>query len=404
LPRFLDVHIVTTRAIDPGGFTQKTIRHKLFGRLSDNRDSINLQMSTWILGEHGRYRITGFSNNGQALTITYTVPKNMLDPFPALPSDWPSANNPHSNPHLDFSPGVLANIDHIVVLTMENRSFDHLLGYLGLPFAAAGMGRTDVDGLTGRQFNFYNGTNYPSFPLAPGDTLFAPDPGHGFTPVFHQIDGSKMDGFVKSYAEETGAGNGSRIMGYHTGTNVPVYDALARDFAICHRWFAAHPGPTFCNRFYELTGRLNLTSGLDPSSDSGFSPQKQGFWELSNSSPLTPVFTRTIFDFLSDYQHIDGKLMWNYFEHGYCFLRFFEKYTFDTDNIIDANDPVKGFFACAKGGTLPSVSFIDPHFIELPPNANCDGPPADVKAGQALVQKVVEAVVAGPKWNGAQME
>jgi phospholipase C len=399
LPQFLNVHIATTSAIDPGGAAQKSMRHKIFNKLRDNRNKLNLQMNSWLLGEDGSYRIIHFANDGQALSITYTVPKNIMDPFPGIPSDWPSVNNPHSNAQLDFAPGVLADIDHIVVLTMENRSFDHMLGYLSLPVTAGGMGRTNVDGLKGGEFNFYNGTHYPSFAFPPSDTLFTPDPGHGFASVFHQINGNKMDGFVKSYAEEASGGNGSRIMGYHTGTNVPVYDALARDFAISHRWFAAHPGPTFCNRFYELTGRLNLTSGLDPSSDSGFSPDKRGFWELSNSSPLTPVFTKTIFDFLSDYQHIDGTLTWNYFEHGYCFLRFFEKYTFDSTNIIDANDPVRGFFANAQRGTLPSVSFIDPHFVELPPNANCDGPPADIKDGQALVRKVVEAVVAGPKWN-----
>ena len=62
------------------------------------------------------------------------------------------------------------------------------------------------------------------------------------------------------------------------------------------------------------------------------------------------------------------------------------------------NDPANGFFADAKNGTLPSVSYIDPHFIELPPNANCDGPVADIKAGQDLVQKVVEAVVTSPQF------
>ena len=62
------------------------------------------------------------------------------------------------------------------------------------------------------------------------------------------------------------------------------------------------------------------------------------------------------------------------------------------------NDPQRGFFADAKNGTLPSVSFIDPHFIELPPNADCDGPVADIKAGQLLVRKVVEAVVTNPRF------
>jgi len=156
-------------------------------------------------------------------------------------------------------------------------------------------------------------------------------------------------------------------MWYHTGANVPVYDALARDFAIGQRWFASHPGPTFCNRFYELTGRLNI----DP----------EGFWEFDNSSPLRPVFTPTIFDFLTD-QHVS----WKYFEHHYCFLRFFGSHTFDTENIVTFDDPELGFINLARSGNLPSVSFIDPHFIELPPGGNCDGSPADVQAGQQLVQ------------------
>jgi hypothetical protein len=89
---------------------------------------------------------------------------------------------------------------------------------------------------------------------------------------------------------------------------------------------------------------------------------------------------------------------WKYFEHHYCFLRFFEKYTFDTQNIVAFDDPVLGFINLARSGSLPSVSFIDPHFIELPPGANCDGPPADVQAGQQLVQQVVDAVVSSPQW------
>ena len=87
---------------------------------------------------------------------------------------------------------------------------------------------------------------------------------------------------------------------------------------------------------------------------------------------------------------------WRYFEHGYCFLRFFEGHTFDDANIVSADDPDFGFFAMRPRRHLPSVTFIDPHFIELPPDGNCDGPPADVKDGQAFVPQVVEAVVAEP--------
>jgi phospholipase C len=67
-----------------------------------------------------------------------------------------------------------------------------------------------------------------------------------------------------------------RIMGYHTSAHVPVYDALAREFLLCQRWFAAHPGPTFCNRFYTLTGRLNRNA--------------QGDWQFDN--PPTPNWCR----------------------------------------------------------------------------------------------------------------
>jgi hypothetical protein len=58
-----------------------------------------------------------------------------------------------------------------------------------------------------------------------------------------------------------------------------------------------------------------------------------------------------------------------------------------------------GFFASARAGQLPNVSFIDPRFIEYPPDGDCDGPPADISKGQAFVQQVVEAVVSSPAWN-----
>src|SRR5262249_34071164 len=177
------------------------------------------------------------------------------------------------------------------------------------------------------------------------------------------------------------------IMGYHTADHVPVYDALAREFLICQRWFAAHPGPTFCNRFYTLTGRLNRNA--------------DGSWQVNNPGALhedenKPVFTKTIFDHLTEHG-----VSWRYYEHRYCFLRLFERYIFDDNtSIVDANDPVKGFFVSARAGTLSSVSFIDPNFIDEPDGQdNDDGAPADIAAGQHLIGTVVNAVMKGPKWN-----
>jgi hypothetical protein len=118
---------------------------------------------------------------------------------------------------------------------------------------------------------------------------------------------------------------------------------------------------------------------------------------------VRPVYTPTIFDYLTNAKDPQTQqpapVTWRYFEHGYCFLRFFEGHTFDEANIVAADDPEIGFIASVRAGTLPSVTFLDPHFIEYPPGANCDGPPADVKDGQDFIQRVVEEIVAGPAWD-----
>ena len=267
-----------------------------------------------------------------------------------------------------------------MVLTQENRSFDHMLGYLSLPVEKGGMNRKDVDGLKGGEFNMYNGRKIQSFRLAAGDTIFSPGPPNGPERVAAQINGGRMDGFVQAQADECGPATAHRVMGYHTADNVPTYDSLARDFAICHRWFAPHPGPTFPNRFYELTGRPNI----DP----------WGAWEYANTTPLRPVLTETIFERLTE-----REVSWAYFEHAYCFLRFFERHTFDSQNVISYDDPERGFIALAKAGNLPSVSFVDPHFVDYPPGSSCDEPPSDLRNSQPFIRTLVETLVASPKWD-----
>jgi len=381
------IHVVATAGLtDFGGKFQKLARGQIYDMLSTPdpfggraiREGVNAAVASFLMGGVMATEFTGgctlksLKVTADEIIIRYTGPASTFDP--PMPPGWPAA--------FDLTPGTLANVDHIVVLTMENRSFDHMLGYLSIPrdLDRGGRGRADVDGLTGHEHNTLDGTAWPSFPLQSGDTVFAPDPPHGYEPVSRAVGNGLMDGFVREYAEERGSLVAPRIMGYHTAVNVPVYDAMARDFAIGHRWFAAHPGPTFCNRFYELTGHLNI----DP----------DGFWEFDNSSSIRPAFTPTIFDHLTA-----AGVSWRYFEQGYCFLRLFEHHTFDQQNINSFDDPVSGFLHLASTGSLPSVSFIDPHYIELPPGANDDGPPADIRAGQDLVRRVVEAVVTSPQWR-----
>ena len=384
IENFLVVRLHTTNeATDFQGAFQKNVRLSIFHKLNTidpldgktRRDRLNETLTSWLVGgstEGGAgVKVHSAVINGDNLEITYSRENRVFEFI--SPQNWPAG--------VDFTPGALAKIDHIIVLTMENRSFDTMLGYLSLPPKKGGMGRKDVDGLKGNEVNVLNGTPFPSFAFQPGETIFTPDPPHDHEPVALAINNGKMDGFVQSFEERRGLAAGpGRIMGYHTAVNVPVYDALARDFAIGHRWFASHPGPTFPNRFYELTGRLNI----DP----------DGYWEFSNSSPILAQFTPTIFDHLSA-----NNVSWMYFERHYCFLRFFANYTFDTEHIATIDDPLNGFFTRARAGTLPSVTFIDPAYIELPPGATADGPPADVQAGQAFVKRIVEAVVTSPKWN-----
>jgi len=394
----LQVRLTTANATDPGGFFRQFARDLIFATLTKKDvltgrtpiDGINSMATSWLVGgvaddahdvDGNNIVISSVDVRDDNLVITFTGPQKVFE-F-QTPADWPTSNNP--NPAWDFSPGTLSNIDHIVVLTMENRSFDHMLGYLSLPAAQGGAGRTDIDGLKGGESNTFRGTVFPSIPVT--GTFFSPVPPHGFEPVTRAIDGGAMDGFASEYAAQNGAATAGKIMGHQTASTVPVFDALARDFAVGHRWFASHPGPTIPNRFYELTGRPNL----DP----------EGFWEFDTPGPIRPVFTKTIFDFLSGATDpVTGQpVSWTYFEQGYNFLRLFHRHTFDDLNIVSLDDPDRGFFAMAQAGTLPSVSFVDPHFVELPPGSNDDDPPADVRDGQAFVQRVVEAVVASPAWN-----
>ena len=146
----------------------------------------------------------------------------------------------------------LEKIDHIVVLMLENRSFDHMLGYLSLE-----GGRDDIDGLREEFANDHDGRRYPVRHLEttaiPDDPITPPD-------VDLQVGGGAMNGFVASFAE-TLSGRGiqdgdlGRVMGYYNAADVPVYDHLARHFAVCDHWFSSVPGATWPNRLYAISGR-----------------------------------------------------------------------------------------------------------------------------------------------------
>ncbi len=141
----------------------------------------------------------------------------------------------------------LNKIDHIVVLMLENRSFDHMLGYLTLEAA-----RTDVDGLKASMSNAYRGKKYKVRHLQRTALTKDEDPCHGGACVAEQV-GNNMGGFVANFAKQrTKAKLVDVVMGYYHGSDLPTYDHLAREFAVCDRWYCSVPGATWPNRLYAL--------------------------------------------------------------------------------------------------------------------------------------------------------
>ncbi len=109
---------------------------------------------------------------------------------------------------------------------------------------------------------------------------------------------------------------------------------------------------------------------------------------------MMAYFTDTIFDHLSE-----QGVSWKYFEHSPCQLRLFERHTFDSQNVVNYDDPEFGFENLALSGALPSVTFIDPHFLDFPPNSFCDEPPSDIRNSQRFIEDLVGIVRASPNWE-----
>jgi phospholipase C len=270
----------------------------------------------------------------------------------------------------------LGKVDHIVVLMLENRSFDHMLGYLTLE-----GGRRDIDGLTGTESNSYKGTSYPVHHLdrtAWNGEL--EDPCHGPECIDRQLEGQNS-GFVANYADYLAAyqqAHGpapavdpSLVMGYYNAEDLPVYDHLAREFCVCDRWFSSVPGATWPNRLYSLAGRAaGDREDADP--------------------PLYNV--PTVFRFL-DRRRVD----WRFYSFDPATLRLVDaeyrlshhhnfayvdrrKLTSQERAAGELLDEERSFLDDAAAGELPAVSWIDPHFKDsrvFGPDSNDDHPPSD---------------------------
>jgi phospholipase C len=174
------------------------------------------------------------------------------------------------------------SITNVFVLLLENRSFDHMLGFSGITGTEAGSNpprQTSIQGLEGAEFNGYLGSKYNVGPTF--REPIAVDPAHEFIDVLEQLCGVHAVfergkpypeinniGFVSDYArshtkdEGDAVGNFGQIMESFRADQLPVLNTLARSFAVCDGWHASLPGPTFPNRLFAMGAS---SKGLDHS-------------------------------------------------------------------------------------------------------------------------------------------
>jgi phospholipase C len=293
------------------------------------------------------------------------------------------------------SNGNLAAIDHVVVLMLENRSFDHMLGYLysaqgnvspsGQPFEGLTGSESCPDG-KGGTVNVYQIT--PSTPNA----YFMPgaDPGEGYKATNDQLYGSTtapatgtpapMTGFVTDYAYTLGwqskdpswsvlpGTTASEIMGCYTPAALPVLSALATGYAVCDYWFASVPTETMPNRAFTCAGT-----------------------SMGQVDDNTKTFSApSIFAAL-------GAAGQTWAIYGYDQ----RPLTADTfTDVATASGGAIGLFAdfkaAAAAGTLPAYTFLEPSW---PSTGNSQHPNYDVALGEQLIHDVYEALRSGPGWG-----
>ena len=274
--------------------------------------------------------------------------------------------------------------DHIVVVMMENHSFDNLLG--GLPRA----GQPAADGLSfdaaGAALNSNPGPGGPvrAFPFP--STAQGPNVTQSWNATHAQIDGGAMDGFVASSGTD-------QPMGYYPASVVPFAYSLASNFTVANRWFCSAPCQTYPNRRFLMAATAYGNIATDTAS-------------LSDPPPPNG----TIFDRL----HAYGVSWRNYFTDlpaTAIIPSIIERYP---GNLA----PIARFFLdCATGG-LPAVSFVDPEFgvlselgsalATVPQLASVgarlstiggdEEDPQDLAYGEAWAHAVVNAVLHSPAW------
>src|SRR5579862_2339578 len=284
----------------------------------------------------------------------------------------------------------LDNLKHIVVLMMENRSFDHMLGGLSLVMENGQKKYPQINGLTGNESNpDTTGNVIKVQPTAKFQSQLDPDPDHHFPGVDLQIYGGtppgpgrvpNMQGFIKDYFTQTNNVNRSHnIMNYFTSDRLPVLTTLATQFAVFNGWFSSIPGPTICNRAFAHYGTSFGQVGMDI------------FYILD---PILSIYERMI--------RAGHTSKIYYYDQ--------QSSTMEIVNLLKNQPQIFGsysqFIADCEKNALPEYSFIEPCYNDHPgPGggeilASDQHPDHNVQEGERFIANTYNAIRTNPEvWD-----
>jgi phospholipase C len=288
----------------------------------------------------------------------------------------------------------LSAINHIVVLMLENRSFDHMLGFLYTSAGNVSPAGQAYEGLTGKESNPGVSGSAPVtvYKIQSGttSTYFLPgaDPGEGYSATNSQLFGSTTaptppvatnNGFISDFSYTLGWESKEKdsvlpgtvvndIMGMHTPETLPVLSALAQGFAVCDDWYGSAPTETLPNRAF-----------LHSATSQGHMDDK------------TKTFTSpTIFASLTK-QNVSWMI------YGYDADPLTRMTFTDLTSAPDSNfGEFAAFQAAAANGTLASYTFLEPSWGST---GNSQHPNYDVSLGEQLIHDTYYALRNGPLWN-----
>ena len=265
-------------------------------------------------------------------------------------------------------------IKHVVVLMMENHSFDQLLGwtkslYPNLEGVDTNNPRSNAD-FPNTSMRFTQSTTT--------ETAISLDPRHENLDVLSQIEddcGGFVSNFSRAYPSST-AEQRSQIMAYYQKGTLPAIQSLAENFTICDHWFSSLPGPTWPNRFFVHTG----TSNGHVKMPSGLYIKNEYCYDQN-----------TVYDELTR-----AEISWGIYHHGMCHtllcLRLWDR--------LDRFHRIEHFFRDAAGPEeeFPQYVFVEPSYGG--DDQNDQHPPTDIRKGDYLIAQIYNALLSNPElWN-----